>query len=345
MQSKKHHAIYHRATANGAFGGRGLLRVVDTAFRSTIDAVRIADDWHLRVMEAATDSPDRLFVNDLRRGDTGSYLFGDLILYSHQEAAAYLEDQSGGQPMPRVDIRQLQPGQTQHFVKGIAFWLIVDDHVLLVQHPRIRVRAVEKYLKWLIADQSQAITEEFNLSLHRQVDRDKVRDAGDVKSVSVSAGYTAPGTAGEQSADGVVVDTVRGAGRQTFAISPESDRLQLLRKALLMLGVQEQRLTDILNSVHPGDELRMHLGFTIKSRDRKRRMDRAALNAIVNATRDIEDDVVIKTDGGSTLSGREATLSEEIKVEYIRDLPDPDSVLTEMLKALARLQERARLDP
>ena len=291
--------------------GTSLSQAIDAALHITRSSGQAyADDWNLRVTNAP-DNPDQSrFVNNFHVGTNS--VFGNLCSYTQGEMQAVLATQSGRQSAAReVNISDLAAPGGNDYLHGIAYWLVVGDHCYVVQHDRVRTKALEDYLTWLLRDEI-AITSGA-VTLQAEFDASAVGgDLGDV--VAIEVGGLAPETIRDRE-DGAPSPLTRDVeSRRSLAErkAPFSRALDVVRSVF-----GEFAASKILREM-PRDAA-LDVNVRVSWVTRRREIDRDALNKFSLASRNLDDgEVWVRSRDGSVRKG-DARLHMKMPFNRLRE--------------------------
>ena len=189
MAGTKYKDVNYRKLVRDQWSGGTLAAAIAAALgsRPAGSVVRYEDDWRLRVTTARGDESQSRFVNNFQV--TGSYVFGNLCAFTGNEMQAVVATDS--EAARETDISDLGAPTGQDYLHGIAYWLAVDDHCYVLQDMRVRTKALEEYLTWLLRD---ALGVEDTVTLQAVFDVSSIGgDLGEVQAIEI--GGLAPETA------------------------------------------------------------------------------------------------------------------------------------------------------
>ena len=299
---------------------------------------RLVDNWQLRITQAPDDIRQQRFINDSHLGV--DYVFGDLCAFTGNEMQAVMSTSGSG---PSVAIQDLAaPGGTD-YLHGIAYWLVVGDHCYVVQHTRVRTKALEEYLTWLLRDATSTIAESVVLQSTFNTD-DIGANVGDVSSIEI--GGLAPETIRDeprphsedagQAPLGRIVERRRSLAER---FAPLQVARQLLETAFGPIATE--RIIERMPT-EAALQVRLLVSYVSKSRE----VDRTPLSELGVAVRNFDDgEVRIRAKNG-IVTKSEARLHESLRFRRMREngnLLDLDDVHTKLLDLHMRLLEEGRI--
>ena len=137
-----------------------LCDLLKLALSRTIDGKSVSSHWHLRSRTTPDDDRGRQFIHHLDINER--WIFGTLIEYvegKFQPLIRTLDDDSA------VDVEQMAPPEKKEFLEAMEFWLIDRDHVFSVHLGTPRVRALEKYLRWIFVEKTKVAADSLFVEL------------------------------------------------------------------------------------------------------------------------------------------------------------------------------------
>ena len=326
---------YRKLVRNGGWNHHASLSdAIQAALGAQRGGVRLIDDWELRLTIAPGDSSQQRFINDSHLGV--DYVFANLCAYATNEMQSVVSTNVRG---PSVAISDLAPPGGTDYLHGIAYWLAVGDHCYVVQHTRVRTKALEEYLTWLLRDATATITDVVVL----QATFGAEIDLGEIKAVEI--GGVAPETVpdsdtGEPNVDVRQTDRVAATRRSLGErLAPLSRARELLEAVFGPVGTEE-----LLRRVPSEAALQVKLMISYLSKSRV--VDRAPLRDIGIAVRNLDDgEVRVHGKNGSVTRGA-AQLHETVRFRRMRDngnLLDLEDVHNKLLDLHLRFMESGRI--
>lgn len=296
---------------------------------------RLIDDWRLRITGAPDDPDQQRFINESQLGV--DYVFANLCAYALNEMQSVVATNLDG---PSVAIQDLAaPGGTD-FLHGIAYWLVVGDHCYVVQHTRVRTKALEEYLTWLLRDATSTVTDVVAL----QATFDVESDLGDISGVEI--GGLVPETVRDETPEQLSVGAPTSSDRIVESRRSLGERLAPLSRAREVLEtvfgtVETERIMSRIPS-----EAALQVKLLISYLSKSREVDRTPLRDLGIAVRNLDDgEVRVRGKNGSATRG-EARLHEAVRFRRMRDngnLLDLEDVHDKLLDLHLRFLESGRI--
>ncbi len=173
---KKSVIVYYRKLdrMNSQFSHHTLQDAIAISFKE------VSMDWKLRSMEAKNAISH--FINSFHDGGNNG-LYGDLCAFSQSQMQAILKASPTGQQA--VQINEMAPPNGDDFLLGMAHWLIIKDHVFLIQGPHLRARQIQEYFDWLLRECTKTIETESSMAWKAVFDPAEIGDIKDVSGIQV----------------------------------------------------------------------------------------------------------------------------------------------------------------
>jgi hypothetical protein len=309
---------YRRFEPASEAWSRGSLQnmVAEALSISTAGGIPFGQSWRARTFHVPNGENLRRFSHNIIA--TAESIFGTLCLYSPDDWAPVLKRELAPEPEHRsvddtlreVEIAERPPLEGEDYLRGIAYWLIVQDHLFVVQHISLQTKAFEEYFDaFLRAALGLSDTERFAL---RSVFNKEIAggDLGEIVAVEVGGvvGRT-PVVPLSGQATVQEVEEQRTLGRTVSRFDKAVDVLKA------MFG--EPNAESILQSIPVEAELEVDVRFGYRTR--KREVSRAALENIARAARNLPDGEVIAIGKNGRQIGDDLRLSLEMPFRLLRE--------------------------
>ena len=335
MTSQRYATVHYRKlvrSANVFANGQTLSKSVQAALnRSDSSGSNYLNNWRIRVTQSPSNKSQHRFINNLHLDSIST--FGILCAFTPGDMQALIEANT---PISAsAPINESKAPTNNEYINGIAYWLIVDDHVYIVQHSAVRTKALEEYLTWLLRDETQMIGQADTIVLQSAFDISSLgEDLENVKSVEIG---------------GITPETVRnGDVRDIEERKSIVQNRPLLSRApeVLSAFLGDLRAKEIIDSVPPEGylDLLLSVGYRIK---RRRKMDTSFMSKLATDFRNLDDgEVKIRSKDG-IICGDEARLHENMPFKIMRPygiLFDLDDVRKKMGRVHQRFLEDGKID-
>lgn len=318
MAAPRYATVHYRKFVPGGIS-MPLATAVANALTVTDGGVRYGDDWQRRVEKIPTDPPQSRFINNIH--SDGPTIFGTLCVYSEHQMQAMIDSQSHA---ANVDISDAQAPAGADYLHGIAYWLIIDDHCYIVQHPRATSKTLESYLTWLLhkvkmlqGNQTVFLRSEFDVAI--------VGDPDEIMSIEVG------GLAAETGKDHEYQVTTQEVEERRLLdkVKPTLTKASAVLESLFgSIGAEQ-----IIGAVPTGAAL--DVTVNIGYRSRRRKIDRSGLRDIGTRLRHLEDGQVKIRGRNGTTQGDDARLHLKMPFRLIR----PNGNLLELGHARSQLRK------
>jgi len=149
-----------------------------------------------RLFNLADVNARQIFLNKV--ADLSSAVFGEMCLVQSGDLQALLDLKASKVQLSKITRAEIfilneraAPAGSQ-FIRGMAYWLAIGHHVLLVKQQAMTVDQIHAYLHWLLKKRTSMIAEDIAFSLQAELDRSQVAgDVGEIRALRVS-GKAAP---------------------------------------------------------------------------------------------------------------------------------------------------------
>ncbi|MCA3739262.1 MAG: hypothetical protein IM673_14570 [Phenylobacterium sp.] len=268
---------------------------------------------------------------------SGEYAFGTVCLFSPGQLQALLKvrdnDEDHGdlaELLEQLEIAEAAAPEGHEYVHGMSYWMVVHDHLYLIQHTNLQSKAMEEYFTWLLRDQTRVIGQGHVVMLQWKFDRAQVGD-DDFSSIEIGGlmpeahRHTVPDLSAT-TADGQIEvvatrETIGERAASTFAKA----------KQILVDLIGEVETDKVIENMPPEADLdvRVNIGF----RARKRKLKREAMKNLEAGLRNIADGEIIARGKNGEIRGEDARLSMDMGVRRISEnssLLDPGHAFEQM---------------
>lgn len=309
---------------------RPLEALVRAALDGAVDGGKRRDHYKARIQAGAAeiDGAEHALANHIRdtaeMADPGplSFVFGDLCTFRPGLAQTLLQE---GDDTRELGVGVMEAPNRSHFMGKSVHWLVVDNHVLLLQGQGTRRDTLEKYLKWLLV-QDGLLPPETQVALVPGV-RLSADVAESTKVTEIKIGSPRPDAPAEAPALRVAVheqQVAMPAGEQ------RGDQNWLERLMEVFTGSAEGVEELIREFGGPGDiRAQLILKFT-----KRRAVVLPSLLTAQAALRNLDDDEVSYKTTAGMKRGEELRLSHPVRVRVTQtNVLDQDDVLRALTEA------------
>lgn len=284
-----------------------------------------------RVFDVGDGDGRKIFLNKV--ADLSSAVFGEMCLAQAHDLQALLNMQPSDVKLSdlttatvyNLDEREAPKGS--QFIRGLAYWLAIGNHVFFVKTHSMTPDLVRSYLDWLLKTRGSVIATHIELVLNAQLDKTKsAGDIGDIRSLRVS-GKAAPQMA--------VVLPEDLEAREVRTSRRIADKFAEMQQAVPIVEALfgKNRSDSLVESLGPDEYLAVDA--SVKVRGRRTEKSRTKLQSIANDIADASDaKVQIEGKDGRIVDG-DAILRTRMPFH----LPHEGSNLLEFDNVADQLQE------
>lgn len=332
MSSRKSLMVHYRRLedATGAFNGQTLEAAVRGAMQHPVDGGPLADHWKRRAWLIPPGDEDTLLSNV--HYDGGDHYFGDLTLYSRGYMQALLREQDDA---PILDIEQQPAPAGQEYVHSMMYWLIRNNHALVIQSQSLTSKSLENYLTWLLKERTPIIGDTGQVLLESKFDAAEVGgDLEDIREIVVG------GTSTRLTASATPpLQTRETTGYQAVADATRTG-VDKAREVLLAVMNSESDVMELIASIPEEASLQVsvHIGY----KTHKRAVSRAPMQ---QALRNLPDGEITAIGKSGKLIGNDIRLTHPVSVLRQGSLLDPEDVKRALNQAYTYFVENGKIDP
>jgi hypothetical protein len=149
-----------------------------------------------RVFDVGSGDGRRIFLNKI--ADLSSAVFGEMCLAQAKDLQALLKMEPSEVELSDLttatvyDLNESEAPEGSQFIRGLAYWLAIGNHVLFVKTHSMTPELLRLYLEWLLKARGKVIHPQLDIALNAEFDQTmSAGDIGDIRSLRVS-GKSAP---------------------------------------------------------------------------------------------------------------------------------------------------------
>jgi hypothetical protein len=304
-----------------------------TAISLEVNRVRIRDRLAHRIWTRDPAGQDNLFANTLY--DSGTYLFGDIVHFSRGHLQALFD--AGLTDNPTVPVRQLPAPERMEYVHSIMFWLVIGNHVLIIQSQSLRTEIAEQYFTWLLTERTRTMTAPAHVLLASRFDPAAVGGAPtDIKEIVIG------GVAPVPQAHEVGAPRIVELDHQEDLTARRGTGFEQARGVLAALLNSDAQADAFLRNVPAEAEFSVvvHIGY----KTRKRHISRAPLAALEAGLRNMaHGELRVAGRGADRLATGDVRLHQTAMIEADGSLLQPDDVREKMLAVYRSFVELGKI--
>lgn len=320
MKTKPVVARYRRL-AERPFRSRAisLQEAVSEAMHHAVDGVKIRDDYRLREADGLGQSTDTFVL--AYPHITDEFFFCELARF---EKGANIPLCWGSRENPgALIIGQQEPGAGREALLGVLQFMVVGNHIALIESAGVRTGRLEEYLTWLLKDRVGAIPTGTHLTFETEFEITATGDDKGISDVKEIALVPIPlkQTEGHRTPAEIV------ARRDAHDLT----RPEVAREILAIMGNTEADIDRLLGEVPPGGDVELRLSLFFK----KGRGKGATTPTVASARqlfRHMEDEAIALKSSDGKVVGNMAVLARDARVKMngsIMDYQDAARVLWE----------------
>ena len=201
-------------------------------------------------------------------------------------------------------IGQQKPGAGREALLGVLQFLVVGNHVLLIESGGLRTGRLEEYLTWLLKDRVGAMATGSHLMLETEFDISSLGGEGlaDVKEVALVP---------------IALKATEGRAASPEAIerrdAHDYARPDVAREILGIMGNSEADIDRLLAEVPPGGDVELRLSLFFK-KGRGKGATNPSVASARQLFRNMENDAIALKSSSGKIIGQMAALSRETRV-------------------------------
>jgi len=234
-----------------------LQEAVTEALNFTLNGTKLRDDYGLRECTELFQTDDTFVL--AAPAITDDYFFCELARF---EKGANIPLCWGNPNDPSsLIIGQQKPGQGREALLGVLQFMIVENHLILIESASVRTSRLEEYITWLLKYKTKKIGQNSHLILETEFDISALKgtDASDVKEIALRpVGLRESNMQTSDLAD----QTVKREAK-------EVTKGNIFRQILELLGNTEADIDKLVKDVPSGADVELHLSLLFKKARRK----------------------------------------------------------------------------
>lgn len=291
----------------GAFAGSKLQSVLVSCMSHAISGVTVGDNPACRKFKAEDYGTLILNTYDAQK----AYFFGEIVRF---DPGAKLQLIETATHQKSYDLKQANAPAGHEPIKGILYFMIVEDHVMIIESDVSTARA-EKYLSWLASELTKVLPSGTHVILlaDLQLDGAAAQLSNVEKIVIKPQPIMTPSAAIPETEEGIVGSTLHGVA--------QTDALEVLKAAGMDAAVIQSMVAD-------NTQFEVTVQIRFKG---QRRIKSLSKNETSRLLRNLpEDELTLVGPGGRQRNGKIEKLS------YVANVLQQDSLLlpSDVLRAL-----------
>ncbi|MFT4091316.1 MAG: hypothetical protein QM645_11330 [Asticcacaulis sp.] len=325
--------VHYRRMADptGALRGQTLERWVREALVQEFDGGAISGHWKRRAWLVPPGDTDTYLMNVYH--DDGESFFGDLTVYTKGFMQALLKDEPDA---AMLAVEQQPPPEGREYIHSMMYWMVIGNHVLIIQSRSLATKQLEEYLSWLLKDRSKVLPENTHVLLNAKFDMDEVGgDIEDLREIIVGGVGVLEALPENRNTREIVTEVDQHVG-----VDDQRSWGERAVGVLRAIMTSEADVQKLLKSIPDEADLNVsvHIGYKAK----KRKVSRAPMQQVLRNLPDGEITAVGKT-GRQT--GKDVRLSLPVRIRCDGSLPDPIDVQEKLKSAYRHFVENGKIEP
>lgn len=252
-----------------------------------------------RVFDVSDGEGRKIFLNKV--ADLSSAVFGEMCLAQDRDLQALLRMQPSEVKLSDLttatvyDLDEREAPTGSQFIRGLAYWLAIGDHIFFVKTHSMTPELVRLYIDWLLKMRGAVIDPTLTIALDAKFDQTKAAgDIGEIRSLRVS-GKAAPQ---------MTVSVPEEQERKITTSRRVADKVAQMQQAVPIVEALfgKKKADSLVESLGPEEYLAVEA--SVKVRGRRTEKSRAKLQNIANDLADSSDaKVQIEGKDGQIIDG------------------------------------------
>lgn len=316
MGKRKSLSVHYRRMDDpvGALNGATLEARIRGALADQFDGGALSEHWKRRAWNVPPDDSDTLLMNLYH--DDGDGFFGDLTVYTKGYMQALLHNEPDCAMLP---VEQQPPPAGREYIHSMMYWMIIGNHVMMIQSRSLSTKHLEQYFTWLLKERTAQMRADGYVILTAKFDCDEIGgDLDDIREIIVG-GKGVVGAAPARLPDEHVVEREVD---QHIDVRKHRSWGQRAVAVLQAIMNNEADVRNLLESI-PEDadlDVSVHIGYKTK----RRRVTRAPMQ---EALRNLPDGEIKAVGKHGRLTGKDLRLSYPVRVLSTGSLLDPSEAV------------------
>lgn len=292
MSTAYHMVHYRRFEADAAaIKGKTLEVLCREALNTENSGAKLWARPEDRVFDVSDGDGRQIFLNKV--ADLSSAVFGEMCLAEAKGLQALLNMKPSEVKLSDLttatvyDLDEREAPKGSQFVRGLAYWLAIGNHVLFVKTHSMTPELVRLYLDWLLKRRGAILDPAATFSLNAEFDKTATAgDIGEIRNLRV-AGKSAPQVVSIES---------EGAKREVKTSRRVADKFAQMQQAVPIVQALfgDKQAKSLIDSLGPEEYLAVEA--SVKVRGRRTEESRKKFQAIANDLAD-ESDAQVQIEG------------------------------------------------
>lgn len=328
-----YHMVHYRRFDPGKadLKGQALDGLCRSALNTAVDKSSLWERPEDRLFDIGDGDGRKIFLNKV--ADLSSAVFGEMCLAQSRDLQALLNMKPSTVQLSDItkavvyDLNEREAPSGSQFIRGLAYWMAIGNHVFFVKTHSMTAELVRQYLDWLLKTRTTSLSPGVEFALNAELDATKTAgDIGEIRSLRV-AGKAAPQ---------MKVTVPDGPGKREVKTSRLiADKFAQMQQAVPVVEALfgKPKADSLVESLGPDEYLAVEA--TVKVRGRRTEESRAKLQSIAN-------DIADQSDAKVEIEGKDGRIIDGDAILRTRmpfHLPHEGSNLLEFDNVADQLQE------
>ena len=284
-----------------------------------------------RVFDLGDGNGTQVLLN--RVADLSSAVFGEMCLVESKGLQALLDLRASNVKLSNITLAQIYDLQERtaptgsRFIRGLAYWLTVGNHTLLVRTQSLTMDRIAEYFGWLLKKGKPTASKPLDFTFRAALD--KAADAGDVgeiRKMKVSSKSRLPMLAAVEDLDGPPQTRLTERAKKAGSVVSE----KAAEIARLVFGAGEAQ--SLLNSLGPNEYLAAEASVSV--RGKRTEASKQKMRELVDSVAD-DPGAIVQVEGKD---GRLTNGDAILRVNMPFSVPQEGSTLLEFDNVADQLQ-------
>lgn len=333
MSGRKPLTVHYRHMDDpvGALNGATLEACIRSALAHQFEGGALSEHWNRRTWTPQPANSGTLLMNLYH--DDGISFFGDLTVYTRGHMQALLRNEVNA---AMLTVEQQPPPAGREYIHSMMYWMVIGNHVLVIQSQALSTKHLEQYLTWLLKDRTQQMGQDGHVLLTAKFDRDAVGgNLEDIREIIVGGTGVVAATPARLPNEPVPEREIE----QRTDVGARRTWGERAIGVLQMVMNNEADVQNLLESIPEGADLdvSVHIGYKTK----KRSVTRAPMQ---QALRNLPEGEITAVGKHGRLTGRDIRLSYPVHVLPAGSLLNPEDVRAKLRDAYDYFVRNGRIE-
>ncbi len=329
MISRKSVTIHYRRLndVTNSLNGKTLEQCLKESLKFKIGGEEISEHWKHRAWLVPPDNTDTYLMNVFQE-DSNSF-FGDLTNYTKGFLQTLIQNNND---VPVLAVEQLPPPQGKEYVHSMMFWMVVGNHVFVMNSKSLSSKHLEEYFTWILKDHTSKIKKTGHIILDAKFDEGQVGgELNDISEIIVGGS----GLSNDDFREVTETEVIKHTDIEEK--KPWGERAIDVLKAVMN---SEADVQNLLKEIPEGAKLdvSVHIGF----KSRKKKISRAPMS---QALRNLPEGEITARGKDGKIKGKDIRLSFPVNVLMNGSLIDVNDAKLKFNQAYEYFVTNGKIEP